>query len=138
MLFYYRISYWLTHLLTRVVHKSACDGSVTFIVHFCLLPGQPVGCYDSSYRLANESYYYDVNGTQYYMGTLEICINGTYYPSCLDSLPENVCSYIYSSNSGKQICVSSSWKKIKGRWKNNSTLNTGIEVQKSAESSDVK
>ena len=62
-------------------------------------------CYESSYRLANESNYYDANGTYYNIGTLEICVNGTYYPSCLDSLPESICSNLYSDNSGKLMCV---------------------------------
>ena len=120
----YRIPYWLTHLITRVVHKGAYDGSVTFIVHSCLFTGQTVGCYDSWHRLANQSTYQDANGTQYNIGTLEVCINGTYYPSCLDSVPENVCSYIYFSHSGR-LCTSSQQK---GRWKNNLMHKTQIEV----------
>ena len=64
-----------------------------------------MGCYDYTYRLANESNYNDANGTYYNIGTLEMCINGVFYPSCLDSLPENICSYLYSSFSGKLMCV---------------------------------
>ena len=60
-------------------------------------------CYDSQHRLADMSSYYDANGTSYDIGTLEVCINGTYYPSCLDSLPKNICSNIYSDNTSKLV-----------------------------------
>ena len=52
-------------------------------------------------RLANVSYYTDVDGTRYTIGTLEICVNGTYYPSCLDSLPNDTCSSLNHDDSGE-------------------------------------
>ena len=83
--------------------------NTNFIVLSCLLfIDQPVECYGYSYNLANVSNYYDADGTQYYIGTLEVCVNGSYYPSCLDSLPEDICTNIYSSTSGKLIFVAAS------------------------------
>ena len=80
-----------------------CSECVIFIVYFCLFSGNRAVCYEYSSRLANASNYRDANGTQYDIGTLEMCVNGAYYPSCLDSLPENICTMLYSGISGINV-----------------------------------
>ena len=89
--------------------ENVCNDDLTFILYSHFFSGE---CYGTDYHLASLSYYYDANGNYYYnIGTLEICVNGTYYPSCLDSLPENICSSnLYYSNSGKLKGVASSHK----------------------------
>ena len=56
-----------------------------------------------SNRLANMSNYTDADGTTYRVGTLEICVDGIYYPSCLDSLPNDTCNKLFYGNSGMPI-----------------------------------
>ena len=72
-----------------------------FDIVFLLLSGQTAECNGTEYRLVNQSSYYDDVVNYYDFGTLEICVNGSYYPSCLDSLPDNICSKLFSGNSGK-------------------------------------
>ena len=88
------------------------DAVALIICILSVLIGEAVQCYENDHRLANMSSYYTSNNTRYDIGTLEVCINGTYYPSCLDSLPDNICSNIYSYNSSKVVgfACSSWWK----------------------------
>ena len=98
------VIWWENALLTLIsVYKniSVRNNAVIVTVHPCPFSGP--ACYEYETRLANTSSYHDANGTSYYIGTLEVCINGIYYPSCLDSLPENICSNIYSANTSKLV-----------------------------------
>ena len=92
------INFWPSQLIPTVCLIRQCDIRCPFSY---LSSGTPVECYASDHRLANMSSYDDASGTSYYIGTLEVCVHGTYYPVCLDYLSENTCSYFYYDNAGK-------------------------------------
>ena len=66
-------------------------------------------CFENDYRLVDQSYIDSTSSNDYVIGTLEICVNGTYYPSCVDFLPKSICSsnlYFYDTCKLRKACSS--------------------------------